>query len=86
MTNNLEEIVELVMQAYFDTHGDEYDITPYFELEVRKALMQAYCSNKQTHTYSVTPGTLMGTWDSGTVTSTRSCPPIITNNKELLNG
>ena len=80
MTNNLEEIVQLVMRAYDDVHGEEYDITPIFELELRKNLMQRFCNtevNKHTYTYTTNPGSLTGTWSSGTVTST---------NKELLNG
>lgn len=81
INTQLEEIVKLVMDAYVDTHGDEYDITPYFELEVRKALMQKYCNTTQTpkqHTYTLTAGEgVMGKW------TTRECPP---NTAHLLNG
>jgi len=82
MTNNLEDIVTLVMRAYTDTHGDEYDITPIFELEVRKALMQKYCSNKPSHTYSITPGTLTGawsTWNAHTISDATSSHNILLN-------
>lgn len=80
MMNNLEDIVQLVMQAYDDVHGEEYDITPMFELEVRKALMQKYCSTKPAHTYTITPGTLTGTWGTGVVTNASN------SNNILLNG
>ena len=88
MTNNLEDVVQLVMRAYTETHGDEFDITPMFELEVRKALMQKYCSVQPQHTYTLNPGTLTGTWTSPiSHTGTRPCPPITTTtSKELLNG
>jgi hypothetical protein len=40
------------------------------------------------HTYTVNPPNLMGTWTTGgTQTHTRNCPPTITGpNKEILNG
>lgn len=63
MTNNLEDVVQLVMRAYTETHGDEFDITPMFELEVRKALMQKYCSNLPSHTYTINKGNLLGQWN-----------------------
>lgn len=40
--NNLDEIVELVMDAYTMTHADT--ISPLFELRVRKALMKRFCA------------------------------------------
>jgi len=40
--NNLDEIVDLVMEAYTMTHADT--ISPLFELRVRKALMRRFCA------------------------------------------
>lgn len=40
--NNLDEIVELVMDAYTATHADT--VSPLFELRVRKALMKRFCA------------------------------------------
>ena len=80
INTQLERIVQLVMDAYVDVHGDEYDITPMFELELRKTLMQQYCSEppKSLTTYTLTPGTLTGTW-SNTITNPAT-------NKTQLNG
>lgn len=40
--NNLDEIVDLIMDAYTMTHADT--ISPLFELRVRKALMKRFCA------------------------------------------
>lgn len=40
--NNLDEIVELIMDAYNNTHSDT--VSPLFELRVRKALMKRFCT------------------------------------------
>lgn len=71
INTQLERIVQLVMDAYVDVHGDEYDITPIFELEVRKALMQQYCSSpaQPQYSYTIAPGTLTGTWGSTSITN-----------------
>lgn len=81
INTQLERIVTLVMDAYTDVHGDEYDVTPIFELEVRKALMQEYCNTKN-YTYTITPGEgVMGKW------TTKECPPNVDYTaKQILNG
>lgn len=40
--NNLDEIVDLIMDAYNTTHPDT--VSPLFELRVRKALMKRFCA------------------------------------------
>jgi hypothetical protein len=47
---------------------------------LRRKLMERYCNNttsKNTHTYTINPGTVTGKW------TTRECPP---STSQLLNG
>jgi hypothetical protein len=72
INTQLETIVELVMNAYKNTHSTSIEYMKFFELELRKNLMQKYCNTtptNNTHTYTITPGTPMGKW------TTRECPP-----------
>lgn len=85
MTNNLEEIVQLVLRAYYEVHEEESIIASTFELELRKMLMQRYCNNTsilKQHTYTITPGDgVMGKW------TTKDCPPNVDYTaKQILNG
>lgn len=74
MTNNveLENIVSLALDAYIKVH-DVIDSTrpssTDFELTFRRVLMQTYCSsmkrepvNKNSFTYTINHGQVMGTW------------------------
>ena len=60
MTIDSEEIVQLALNAYDKSFVDERNRT-HFELELRRVLMQRHMSSKS-FTYTITPGTTMGTW------------------------
>jgi hypothetical protein len=65
INTQLETIVELVMNAYKNTHSTSIEYVKFFELELRRNLMQKYCdgsNQKTTHTYTINPGTLTGDW------------------------
>ena len=78
INTQLEELVFVVMRAYVDTQVAEPELADAFELELRRRLMQKYCSTTQpnTYTYTLRGGETMGTWTSG----------VITNKKEMLHG
>ena len=66
INTQLEHIVQLVMVAYIDVHGQECGLTPMFELELRKTLMQTYCNTQlnmspPTHTYATNSGQVLPT-------------------------
>lgn len=68
MTINSEEIVQMALSAFGEISIDKAD-TEKFELAIRRALMQreGLPTKINTHTYTITPGTLMGTWNGKTV-------------------
>jgi len=79
---NSEEIVQIALTAHSKAYGDKGVDLQKFELELRRMLMQREWSHsKVTHTYSIVPGTLTGTW-SGGVTS----HPSPTSTGTLLHG
>lgn len=70
MTIDSEEIVQIALEAYHTTHGEQ-DITQ-FELHLRRMLMRKRPSESQkNYTYKICPPNLMGTWE---------------NNQQLLKG
>lgn len=83
INTHLESIVDMVMAAYKNTHQPSIEYLKFFELEVRKQLMQKYCNGgpvPKQHTYTITAGEgVMGKW------TTRECPPNM-DTKQILNG
>jgi hypothetical protein len=81
--NNLEDIVQMaiaVAKEVYRSH-DTSALLEEFELKLRRQMMQTSYGKKET-TYTITPSTLMGTWN--TTTGTRQCPPVI--KPEILHG
>lgn len=83
INTQLEELVSLALDAYLNADGDRnnYEHISNFELQFRRLLMQKYCNNtlsKPTHTYTINPGTLTGTWKhnhditGGTIATTKT--------------
>jgi len=69
MTINSEEIVQIALTAYSKVHPDK-QVDLKFELELRRMLMQReWSQSKVTHTYSIAPGSLTGTWTGGTTSN-----------------
>lgn len=70
--NNMEQIVQLALQAFDKSSMDTHDRN-YFELHFRRLLMQSFNKPLTTsQTYVGTPGVTIN--KTGTST-TRDCPP-----------
>ncbi len=80
INTHLERLVQIALQSYESVHGLTSEQAKLFELHFRRNLMQCYCNDtvqKNTHTYTINPGTLTGKWTSG------QYPPATS---QLLNG
>jgi hypothetical protein len=79
INTQLERLVQIALQSHESVYGTSEQIK-LFELHFRRNLMQCYCNDtvqKNTHTYTINPGTVTGKW------TTRDCPP---STSQLLNG
>jgi hypothetical protein len=68
INTHLERLVQIALQSYESVHGLTSEQAKLFELHFRRNLMQCYCNDtvqKNTHTYTINPGTLTGKWTSG---------------------
>jgi hypothetical protein len=64
INTQLERLVQIALQSHESVYGTSEQLK-LFELHFRRNLMQCYCNDtpqKNTHTYTINPGTLTGDW------------------------